>query len=164
MHNMQLQFSRSVVSYSLQPRGLHHARLPCISPAPGPCSDLCPSSQLCHPHISSSVVPFFSCLQSFPASESFPVSQFFASGGQVANILELQFNINPSNEYSGTISYMRLVWSSCSSRDSKESSPTPQFKSINSLGLSFLYVQLSHPYMTTGKTIALTIRTFVVYI
>ena len=67
---------------SLQPRGLQHARLPCPSPTPRACSNSCPSSQWCHPTISSSVVLFPSCLQSFPASGSFPRSQFFASGGQ----------------------------------------------------------------------------------
>ena len=67
---------------SLWPRGLQHARPPCPSPTPGACSNSCPSSQWCHPTISSSVVPFSSCPQFFPASGSFPVSQFFASGGQ----------------------------------------------------------------------------------
>ena len=67
---------------SSQPHGLQHARLPCPSPTPGACPNSCPSSQWCHPTSSSSVVPFSSCLQSFPASGSFPVSQFFASGGQ----------------------------------------------------------------------------------
>ena len=76
------QFSHSVVSKSFRSRGLQHARLPCPSPTPGACSNSCPSSQWYHPTISSSVVPFSSCLQSFPASGSFPVSQFFASGGQ----------------------------------------------------------------------------------
>ena len=77
-----VQFSRSVVSNSLWPHGLQHTRLPCPSPTAGNCSNSCPSSQWCHPTISFSVVPFSSCLQSFPASASFPVSQFFASGGQ----------------------------------------------------------------------------------
>ena len=77
-----VQFSRSVVSYSLQPHGLKHARLPCPSPTPGAYSNSCPRSQWCHPTISSSVVPFSSHLQSFPESVSFPMSQFFASGGQ----------------------------------------------------------------------------------
>ena len=77
-----VQFSRSVVSDSLRPHGLQHARLPCPSPTPRTCSNSCPLSQWCHPTISSSVVPFSSCLQSFPASESFSVSQLFASGGQ----------------------------------------------------------------------------------
>ena len=77
-----VQFSRSVVCGPLWPRGLQHARLPCPSPTPGACSDSCPSSWWCHPTISSSVIPFSSCLQSLPESGSFPRSQFFASGGQ----------------------------------------------------------------------------------
>ena len=75
------QFS-SVVSNSLQPHGLQHARLPCSSPTPGVYSNSCPLSRWCHPTISSSVVPFSSRLQSFPASGSFKMSQFFTSGGQ----------------------------------------------------------------------------------
>ena len=67
---------------TLRPQGLQHARLPCPSPTPGACSNSCPSSWWCHPPISSSVIPFSSCLQSFPASGSFSRSQFFASGGQ----------------------------------------------------------------------------------
>ena len=77
-----VQFSHSVVSDSLQPHGLQHARLPCPSPTRGAYSNSCLLSWWCHPTISSSVVPFSSCLQSSPASGSFPVSQFFASGGQ----------------------------------------------------------------------------------
>ena len=77
-----VQFSRLVVSDSLQPGGLKHARLLCPSPTPRACSNSCPSSQWCHPTISSSVFPFSSCLQCFPVSESFPMSQLFASGGQ----------------------------------------------------------------------------------
>ena len=76
------QFNCSVVSDSLRPHGLQHARLPCPSPIPGVYSNSRPSSQWCHPTISSSVIPFSSCLQSFLGSGSFPVSQFFASGGQ----------------------------------------------------------------------------------
>ena len=72
------QFSHSVVSNSLRPREPQHARPPCPSPTPGVYPNLCPSSRWCHPDISSSVIPFSSCLQSFPGS--FPVSQFFASG------------------------------------------------------------------------------------
>ena len=75
-------FSCSVVSNSLRPQGLQHARLPRPSPTPRACSNSCPSSQWCHPTISSSIVTFSSCLQSFPASWSFPVSHFFTSGGQ----------------------------------------------------------------------------------
>ena len=81
-----VQFSRSVLSDSLQPHGPQHARLPYASPTPWAYSNSCPSSQRCHPNISSSVVTFSSCLQSFPASESFPVSQFFVLGGQSIGI------------------------------------------------------------------------------
>ena len=77
-----LLFSRSVVSSSLWPLGLQHARLPCPSLSPRVCSNSCPLSQWCHPTISSSVIPFSSCPQSFPASGSFQMSQVFASGGQ----------------------------------------------------------------------------------
>ena len=76
------QFSRSVTSDSLWPHGLQHTRLPCPLQTPGACSNSCPSSHWCHPTTSSSIVPFSSCLQSFPASGSFPRSQFFTSGGQ----------------------------------------------------------------------------------
>ena len=78
---VSVQFSRSVVSDSLQPHGLQQARLPCPSPTLGAYSNSCPSHQWCHPTISSSVIPFSSHLQSFPASGSFPMSQFFPSGG-----------------------------------------------------------------------------------
>ena len=78
-----VQFSRSVMSNFLQPHGLQHSRHPCPSATPGVYPNSCPSSQWCHPTISSSVVPFAFCLQSFPASGSFLVSQFFASGGQI---------------------------------------------------------------------------------
>ena len=81
-----VQFSCSVVSDSLRPHELQHARTPCPSPTPGVHSDSRPLSQWCHPAISSSVVPFSSCLQSFPASGSFPLSQLFASGGQSIGI------------------------------------------------------------------------------
>jgi len=79
-----VQFSGSVAQscLTLWPNGLWHARLPCLSPTPGACSNSHPSSRWCHPTISFSVVPFSSCLQSFPASGSFPMSQFFPSGGQ----------------------------------------------------------------------------------
>ena len=81
-----VQFSRSVVSNSLWPHGLQHTRPPCSSPTPGVYSNPCPLSWWCHPTISSSVVPFSSCLQSFPASGSFQMSQFFASGGQSTGV------------------------------------------------------------------------------
>ena len=79
---ISIQFSHSVVSNCLWPHGLHHARLPCPSPTPGVYSNSSPLSRWCHPTISSCVVPFSSCLQSFPASGSFQMSQFFISGGQ----------------------------------------------------------------------------------
>ena len=82
-----VQFSRSVVSDCLHPHGLQHARPPCPLPTPGVHSDSCPSSQWCHPAISSCVVPFSSHHQSFPASGSFQMSQFFASGGLSIGVL-----------------------------------------------------------------------------
>ena len=85
-HKSWVQFSHSVVSDSLRPYGLQHARLPCPPPTPGACSNSRPLSRWCHPTISSSVVPFFSCFQSFPASGSFSRSQFFASGAQSTGI------------------------------------------------------------------------------
>ena len=80
---IQVQFSHSVVSDSLQPCESQHARPPCPSPTPGVYSNSCPSSRRCHPVISSFVIPFSSCPQSLPASGSFPMSQFFAWGGQL---------------------------------------------------------------------------------
>ena len=86
-HSVSLvQFSCSIMSDSLQPHGLQHAKLPCPSPTLGTCSNSCPSSLWCHPAISSSVVPFSSHLQSFPASGSFPIRQFFTSGGQCIGV------------------------------------------------------------------------------
>ena len=82
MNRDSVQFSLSVVSDSLRPHGLQHARPPCQSPTPGVHSDSRPSSPWCHPAISSSVVPFSSCSQCLPASESFPMSQYFPWGGQ----------------------------------------------------------------------------------
>ena len=84
-----VQFSHSLMSYSLWPHGLQHARLPCPSPAPRACPNSCPSSWWCHPTISSSVIPFSACLQSFPASGSFLSSQFFTSGGQSVGVSDL---------------------------------------------------------------------------
>ena len=90
------QFNHSVVSNSLQLHGLRHARLPCPSPSPGAWSNSCPSSWWCHPTISSSVIPFSYCLQSFLASGSFPRSQFFSSGGQSIGVLASE-SILPMN-------------------------------------------------------------------
>ena len=81
-----VQFSRSVVSNSLWPHGPQHARHPCPSPTPGGYSNSCPSHWWCHLTISSSAIPFSSCLRSFPASGSFPISQFFTSGGQSTGV------------------------------------------------------------------------------
>ena len=101
----QYQFSHSVFD-SLQPHGLQQARLPCPSPTPGACSNSCPSSQWCHPTISSSIIPFSSCLQFFPASGSFLVSGPFSSGSKR---ISFSFSISPSNKYSGLISF-RIDW------------------------------------------------------
>ena len=87
-----VQFSRSVVSDSLQPHESQHARPPCPSPTPGVHPDSRPSSQWCHPAISPSVVPFSSCPQSLPASESFPMSQLFAWGGQSTSVSALEIS------------------------------------------------------------------------
>ena len=94
---------QSLSRVSLWPHGLQHTRLPCPSISPRVCLNLCPLSQWCHPTISSSVAPFSSCLQSFPASGSFPISQLLPSGGQSIGASAL--SINPSNEYSGLISF-----------------------------------------------------------
>ena len=143
-----VQFSHSVVSNSLWPHGPQHARLPCPSLTPRIESNSCPSSRWCHPTISSSVIPFSSQLQSFPASGSFPISQFFTSGGQSIGV-SASASVLPMNVQDWFP--LGLTGSPCSPRDSEESSPTPQFKSISSSVLSFLYGPLSHPYMTTGK-------------
>ena len=103
-----LLFRHSVMSESLRLQRLQHARLPCPSPSPGDWSNSYPLSKWCHPTISSSVVPFCSCPQPFPALGSFPASQFLAS---MAKVLELHFfrSISPPSEYSGLISF-RIDW------------------------------------------------------
>ena len=154
-----VQFSRTVVSNYLWPHGQQHTRPPCPSPPPRVYANSCPLSQWCYPTITSSVVPFSSRLQSFPSSGSFQMNQFFALGGQSIGV-SASTSFLPKNIQDWFLQD-GLVGSPCSPRDSQESSPTPQFKSINSSVLSFLRVQLSHPYMTTGKTIALTRQTFV---
>ena len=110
-----VQFSRSVVSDTLRPQEWQHARPPCPSPTPGVHWDLPPSSQWCHTAISSSVVPFSSCPQSFPASESFPMSQLFAWGGQSTGVSALA-SVLPKNtqgwspsEWTGWISLQSKV-------------------------------------------------------
>ena len=144
------------MSDSLWPHGLQLARLPCPSPTPGAYSNSCPLSWWCHPTISSSVIPFSFCLQSFPASGFFPMSQFFASGGQ-----SIGASVSGSVLLMNIQDWFPLGWTGWISLQSKS---LLQHHSLNSsiLGHSaFFIVQLSHPYMTTGKTIALTIPTFV---
>ena len=132
------QFSRSVVSDALRPQEPQHTSPPCPSPTPGVHPNPCPLSPWCHPTISSSVVPFSSCPQSFPASGSFPMSQLFASGGQNIGV-SVSKSVLPMN----TQDWSPLGWTGWISLQSKglfkDFSPTPQFKSINSSALSFPY-------------------------
>ena len=118
---------------TLRPLVLQHARLPCPSPSPGTCSNSCPSSWWCHPTISSSVVPFSSHLQSFPASGSALCIRW-------PKYWSFSFNISPSNEHSGLISF-RMDWFDLLAVQGtpKRLLPTAQFKSINSSVVSFLY-------------------------
>ena len=132
-----VQFSHSVMSDSLRPHELQHTRPPCPSPIPGVHSNSHPSSWWCHPAISSSVVPFSSRLQSCPVSGSFPISWFFTSGGQRIGI-SASASVLPMN-IQDWFPLGLAGGSPCSPRDSQESSPTPQFKRINSWVLSFLY-------------------------
>ena len=140
-----LQFS-SVAQSRLalcKPHGLQHGRLPCPSSTPEACSNSCLSSWWCHPTISSSVIPLSYHLQSSPVSGAFTMSQFFTSGGQSigasasASVLPVDIQDWSPLGWTG--------WSPCSPRDSQGSSPTPQFKSINSLALSFLYGPILTP-------------------
>ena len=147
------------MSDSLRLHGPQHARSSCPSPTPGIYSNSCPLSQWCHPTISSSVIHFSSSLQPCPASGSFQMSQFFASGGQV-----LEFHLqNQSFQWIFRTDFLKdgMDVSPCSPSDSQDSSSTPQFKRINIQCSAFFTVQLSHPYMTTGKHIALTRHIFV---
>ena len=144
-----IQFSRSVMSASLQPHGLQHTRLPWPSATPRACSNSCPSSPWWHPTIPSSVVPFSSHHQSFLASGSFPVSQFFVSGGQTigasASASVLPMNIQDCFPL-GLTGWISL--------QSKKISSFLQHHSSKASILwcsAFFIVQLSHPYMTTEK-------------
>ena len=149
------QFSRSVMSDSLRPHGLQDARLPFPSPTPAAYSNSCPSSHWHHPTLSSSVIPFSSHLQSFPASESFLVSQFFAS--RWPKYYSFSFSISPSSEYSGLTSF-RIDWLDLLAVQGTLKSLLQHHSSRVSIlrHSAFFIVQLSHPYMTTGKTIAFT--------
>ena len=150
-----IQFSHSVMSNSLWPDGLQHSRPPCPSPTPKVYSNSCLSSRWCPPTISSSVIPFSSHLQSFPASESFQVSQLFTSGGQSigvsASASVLSMNIQD---------WFALGWTGFISLQSKGLSRVFfQHHSSKASILqrsAFFMGQLSHPYITTWKTIAFT--------
>ena len=153
-----VQSSRSVVSDSLRPHESQHARPPCPSPSPGVHSDSRPSSPWCHPAISSSVVPF-SGFQSFPASGSFPTSVLHI---RWPKYWRFNFSISPSNEYSGLISFW-IDWLDLLAIPGtlKNLLQKHNSKALILWPSVFFMVQLSHLYMTTGKTIALTIWTFV---
>ena len=131
-------------------------QVPCPSPTPGVHPNPCPPCRWCHPTISSSVIPFSSGLQSFPASGSFPWSQFFASGGQRIGVSAF-FPMNIQDWF--PLGLTGLI--SCSPRDSQESSLTAHFKSISSSVLSFLYGPTLTSLHDYWKTIALTIWTFI---
>ena len=149
----------SVLPSSLRPHRLQHTRLPCPSPTPGVYSNSCPSSPWCHPTISSSVIPF-SCLHSFPASESFPMSQFFASGGQSigVSVSASVLPMNIHNWFSLRIDCFGLL----AVQGTLKSLPQCYSSKASILQCSdFFITQLSHPYVTTGKTIALARWTFV---
>ena len=146
------------MSDSLRPHELQHTRPPCPSPTPGIYSNSCPSSWWCHPAISSSVIPFSSCPQSLPGSGSFPMSQLFTWGGQRIGV-SASTSVLPMNTQDWSLG--RTGWICL---QSKELSSLLQHHSSNAsilLCSAFFTVQLSHPYMTTGITIALTRQTFV---
>ena len=146
------------MSDSLRPHGLQHASPPCPSTTPEVYPDSCLLSWWCHPTISSSVVPFSSCLHSFPASGSFPVSEFFASGGQSIGV-SASASVLPKNIQD----WFPLGWTGWISLLSK--GLTRVFSNTIKASIlwrsAFFVVQFSHPYMTTGKIIALTRWTFV---
>ena len=145
------------MSNSLWPYGMQLARFPCPSPTPRACSNSCPSSRWCHPTISSSVVPFSSCLQSCPASGSFPMSQFFASGSQSIGV---SVSVLPRNIQDWfPLGLTGLI--SLQSRGLKSLLQHHSSKASILWSSAFFMVQLSHPYITTRKTTALTKRTFV---
>ena len=148
------------MSFSLWPHKRQHARLPRPSPNPKVYSDSCPLSWWCHPTTSSSVMPFSSHLQSLPTSRSFQMSQLFPSGGP--KYWSFSFNIHPSNEHSRLVSY-RMDWFDLLAIQGTLKSLL-QYQSSKASILwrsAFFIVQLSHPYMTTGKTVTLTRWTFV---
>ena len=152
-----VQFSSSVMSDSLQPHEPQHTRPPCPSPTPGVHPNPYPLSRWCHSTISSSIVPFSSCPQSFPASGSFPVSQLFASGGQSTGISVSTLVLPMSTQ-----DWSPLGWTGWMSLGTLKSLLQHHSSKASILQcLDFFIVQFSHPHMTTGKTIALTRQTFV---
>ena len=140
--------------------GLQHARLPCPLSTPGGCSNSCPLSRRCHPTVSSSVTLYSSCLQSLPASGSFPMSRLFASSGQSirasASVRFLPVNIQGWFLLGLTGFYLLAVQGTLKSLLQHHN-----LKASILWWSAFFMIQHSHPYMTTGKTIALTIWTFV---
>ena len=133
-----IQFSSVAQScLTLRPHKPQHTRPPCLSSTPRVYTNSCPLNWWCHPAISSSVIPFSSYPQSFPASGSFQMSQLFASGGQSVGV-SASTSVLPMNIQDWS-PLGWIGWTPCSPMDSQESSPTPQFKTINSLTLSFLY-------------------------
>ena len=154
-----VQFNLSIVPNSVQPHEPQHTRLPCPPPIPRVYQNSCPMSRWCHQTISSSVVSFSSCPQSFPLSGTFPISQLFTSGGQSIGVSG-STSVLPTN----TQDWSHLGWADWISLQSKGLSRVLSNTTVKAsiLQLSaFFTVQLSHPYMTTGKIIALTRRTFV---
>ena len=147
------------MSYSLWPHESQHARPPCPSPTPGVHSTSCPSSWWCHPAISSSVVPFSSCPQSLPASESSNESTLLM---RWPKYWSFSFSIIPSKEHPGLIS-CRMDWLDLLAVQGTLKSLLQHHSSKASIlrRSAFFTDQLSHPYMTTGKTRALTRQTFV---
>ena len=147
-----------VRSNSLRPHGLQHARPPCPLSTPGGYSNSCPLSRWCLPTISSSAVLFSCCCQSFPASGSFPRSLFFTSGGQSIGSFSFSLPMNIQDWFPlGLTGLISLQSKGLSRVFSHTTVQKHQFFGCS----AFFIVQLSHPYMTTGKTIALTIWTFV---
>ena len=144
-------FSHSVMFNSSKPRGLQHARIPCPSPTPRAYSNWC-LSQWWHPTVSSSVIPFSSCLQSLSALGIFPMSH---SLHQVAKLLELSFSISPSNKYSGLMSFC-IDWLHLLAVQGTLKTLLQQHNLQASIlwCSAFFMVQLLHPYMTTEKYIA----------
>ena len=154
-----VQFSRSVVSDSLWPHESQHARLPCLSPTPGVHSNSRPSSQWCHPAISPSIVPFSSCPQSLPA---WVFSNESALPMRWPKYWSFSFSIIPFKEHPGPISF-RMDWLDLLVVQGTLKNLLQHHSSKASIlqRSAFFTVQLSHPYMTTGKTIALTRQNFV---